>query len=156
MTRSHLHFPAHHRLSRLALLCSCKRTRSSNIPIVTSGSLSMSTSSFLPMKVSHLSMLVTPLQGQTLSFRLETHLLCREGTASYQLPFKAAAQSRRGSTTNHAVILESTLAAQRVGGPQRVFAEQCTYPGYSLSPPCISNRPKGDFQDVVWSDYFSK
>lgn len=144
--------------NRQALLFSCKRTRSPHIPLVSSGSLSMCACSFLSLKVSHLSMLVTPLQGQMLSFRLETHLLCREGTVSCQLPFQVVAQLHGGSTTNHADVLEDTLAVHQVGDPHCVFAALCTYPGYSkpLSPPCSSDTPEGHFQCVVKSNCFSK
>ena len=78
VTRSHLHSPAY--WSRQALACNCKRTRSPHIPAVSSSSLSMCMGFFLFKKVSSLNMLVTSLQGQTLSFRLETHLLCQEST----------------------------------------------------------------------------
>lgn len=110
------------------------------------------------MKAPHLSMLVTSFQGQILSFRLETHLLCREGTVSCQLPFEAVARLRRGSTTDHAGALEDTLAAPQVGDPRRVFAALCTYPGYSkpLNPPWNPDTSKDGFQDVVKSYYFSK
>lgn len=103
-------------------------------------------------------MLVTSLQGQTLSLRLETHLLCREGAVSCQLPFKVVPQLGRGCTTNHADVLEDAPAAHQVGDPRRVFAALCTHAGYSkpVSPPCSSDTLKGHFQDVVRSNYFSK
>lgn len=125
---------------------------------MSSGSLSVCVHSFLSMKAPHLSMQVTSLQGQILSFRLETHLLCREGADSCQLPFEAVARLRRGSTTDHADALEDTLAAPQVGDPHHVFAALCTYLGCSkpLNPPCHPDTSKDGFQDVVKSDYFSK
>lgn len=159
MTRSHLHFPAHCRLKQTGSTLQLQEDKiTPHSPSEFRLPESVCVCSFLSVKVSHLSMLVTSLQGQTLSFRLETHLLCREGTVSCQLPFKVVGQLCRGSTTNHVDVLEDTLAAHQVGDPCRVFAALCTHPGYSesLSPPYSSDTPKGHFQDAVRSNYFSK
>lgn len=91
------------------------------------------------------SAMVTSLQGQTLSLRLETHLLCRADTVSCQLTFKALTQLRNGRKTSHADVLEDTVAADQVEDPCHVCTVLCTHPGYSkpLSPPCSSETPRG-------------